>query len=402
MAMLPILSALRRNRLGAVLIAVQIALTLAVLCNGAFIVRQRVKFIERPTGTDEAEIFTMNNEWIGPPGNLTAKAETDLASLRALPGVIDAYATNGYPLSGFGAAWPVRRQAELTHAAPLSAFYFADDHALHTLGLRLIAGRNFESSEISRPPAGATPQPSALIVTRDLARKLFPGSPAIGRYVYSQGFKGGVPIVGVVAKLEVPWTRTKFNRDSLLMPVLPANRVVIYVVRARPRDVAAIMRAAQKALYASDPLRILSDVQSLPDARRAAYRDDRGFAVVLAIVCLLMIAVTAFGIVGLTSYWVAQRRRQIGIRRALGATRPAILRYFQTENFMISATGGAGGIALGFAANLWMVESFQMPRMPPGYLLAGFAAVLTLGQLAAFWPALKASTMPPAQATRSV
>ena len=69
-------------------------------------------------------------------------------------------------------------------------------------------------------------------------------------------------------------------------------------------------------------------------------------AVILGVVCAALVAVTSFGIVGLTSYWVAQRRRQIGIRRALGATRNAIIRYFQTENLMIAGAGAAVGIAL--------------------------------------------------------
>jgi putative ABC transport system permease protein len=401
MEMVPILSSLHRNRLGAVLIAVQIAMTLAVLCNGAFIVRQRMKFIERPTGTDEANLFIMKNEWLGSLKNIVPKIQTDLSKLRTLPGVVDAYATNAYPLANFGAAWPVRPNDRARSKTSLSAFYFADDHTLRTLGLRLIAGRNFDATEISYRPVTAAP-PSAVILTRHLARKLFQGGNAVGHDLYSEGFKGGVPIVGVIAKLQVPWPQTTFNSDSLLVPAQPPDPVSVYVVRTEPGRLSTAMHAAQNALYAVDPSRILTGVQSLPQARRRAYRDDRGFVVILGIVCLLMIAVTAFGLVGLTSYWVAQRRRQIGIRRALGATRAAILRYFQTENLMIVAAGGMAGVALGLAANIWMVESFQMPRMPLSYLLAGMATVLALGQVAAFWPALRAASVPPALATRTM
>jgi putative ABC transport system permease protein len=106
--------------------------------------------------------------------------------------------------------------------------------------------------------------------------------------------------------------------------------------------------------------------------------------------------------VGLTSYWVAQRRRQIGIRRALGASRQAIVRYFQTENLLIAASGTALGIALAIAANLWMVSSFEMQRLNPVYAFVGALAVLGLGQLAVLWPALRAASIPPALATRGV
>ena len=103
---------------------------------------------------------------------------------------------------------------------------------------------------------------------------------------------------------------------------------------------------------------------------------------------------------GLTSYWVAQRRRQIGIRRALGASRRDILRYFQTENFLIAAIGAIVGIAFAVALNLWMVREFEMPRMNAGLAVGGAILMLILGQLAVIWPALRAASIPPALATR--
>jgi putative ABC transport system permease protein len=139
----------------------------------------------------------------------------------------------------------------------------------------------------------------------------------------------------------------------------------------------------------------------MTEARAEAYRDDRGLAVILGVVCAALLAVTAFGIVGLTSYWVAQRRRQIGIRRALGATRRAIMRYFQTENLFIASTAAVLGVALAIALNLWMVNSFEMARLHLSYALAGAVVVLLLGQLAVLWPALRAASVPPALATRS-
>jgi putative ABC transport system permease protein len=147
---------------------------------------------------------------------------------------------------------------------------------------------------------------------------------------------------------------------------------------------------------------VLDKVQTLTEARREVYRDDRGLALILAVVCAVLLAITAFGIVGLTSYWVAQRRRQIGIRRALGATRGAVVRYFQTENLMIAATGAVVGIVLAITLNLWMVSSFQLERLHNSYAVGGAVIVLLLGQLAVLWPALRAASIPPALATRSV
>jgi putative ABC transport system permease protein len=134
--------------------------------------------------------------------------------------------------------------------------------------------------------------------------------------------------------------------------------------------------------------------------RTQAYRGARGLVVLLCAVCAALVVVTAFGIVGLTSYWVAQRRQQIGIRRALGATRSAILRHFQTENLLIAAGGALCGMVFAIVLNLWMVRSFEMVRMDFSRAVGGAAVMLLLGQIAVFWPAMRAASIPPALATR--
>jgi len=111
--------------------------------------------------------------------------------------------------------------------------------------------------------------------------------------------------------------------------------------------------------------------------------------------------VTALGIVGLTSFWVSQRRRQIGVRRALGATRGNILRYFQTENFLIVTLGIVLGMALAFALNVVLMKFYELPRLPLAYLPAGAIALWLLGQVSVLGPAMRAAAVPPVVATRS-
>jgi putative ABC transport system permease protein len=171
-------------------------------------------------------------------------------------------------------------------------------------------------------------------------------------------------------------------------------------VHTKPGQLEAVMRNSQKALIDLNRSRVLDKVQTFTQARAESYKDDRALADILGVVSAALVLVTGFGIVGLTSYWVAQRRRQIGIRRALGATRQAIVRYFQTENLLIAAVGTLLGIALAIGANLWMVSAFEMKRLDAVYAFLGAAAILALGQLAVLWPALRAASVPPALATR--
>jgi len=405
----PILSAMRRNKVGAILIAVQMAITLAILCNALFLIEQRIGSSHRPTGTDEADIFVLDNLWVGAPTDLPARLQTDLAAMRAVPGVVDAYASNSYPLSNGGSTEGIRINPEQSEAVALSAAYFGDEHALQTLGLKLVAGRNFSPDEVTEK-RGYTDltQPAAVIITRALAEKLFPGGNALGQSIFLKGPKSHLaPIVGIVDRLQVPWVvsggwGSTFNDFSTLEPFKFADQSSHYMVRTKPGQLASAMRAVQNKLIDINRARVIDKVQSLTEARAEAYRDDRGLAVILAVVCGALVLVTAFGIVGLTSYWVAQRRRQIGIRRALGATRTSIVRYFQTENFLIATVGAVAGAALAVALNMWMVSSFEMQRMHLSYALAGALVVLLLGQLAVLWPALRAASIPPALATRGV
>ena len=407
MELRPIISAMRRNKVGAILIGVQMAITLAILCNALFIIEQRVALAKRPTGTDESNVFVINNQWVGDPPDMAAKLQADLAALRSTPGVVDAVASNSYPLSDGGSTEGVLLSPEQKEPTTLTALYLVDEHGLNAMGLKLIAGRNFNADEVI-DKAGYTDlnPPTAVIITKALADKAFPGKSAVGEAIYSEFPKMRVPIVGVVDRLQVPWTQaggwgSKFNYNSTLMPFRFVAGYIHYIVRAQPGQIKQAQKAAEKKLIDLSRARVIEKNWTLTEARADAYQDDRGLVVILSVVCAALVAVTAFGIVGLTSYWVAQRRRQIGIRRALGATRQAIVRYFQTENFLIAAAGSLIGVGLAIALNLWMVSTFEMERLHVGFAFIGAISVLLLGQLAVLWPALKAASIPPALATRA-
>jgi putative ABC transport system permease protein len=404
----PILSAMRRNKVGAILIAVQMAITLAILCNALFIIQQRMVLSKRPTGVDEANVVVMDNQWVGNPADQLARQQGDLAALRSLPGVQDAFATNAVPLTDSGSSEGVSLHPDQKSSSARAALYFGDEHAIASFGLKLIAGRNFNSDEVA-DKVGYTDfkLPAAVIITKGLADKLFPNANAVGQSIYSASPKGQVPIVGVVERLQVPWVSaggfaTTFNDNSYIVPFrFVSPYPILYVVHAQPGQAAAVIQAAPKKLFEISRARIIGKTRPMTALRTEIYKDDKGLVVILGVVCAALLAVTAFGIVGLTSYWVAQRRRQIGIRRALGATRNAIVQYFQTENLLIAGAGAAIGVALAVSLNLWMVSAFAMERLNTGYTVIGAIVVMLLGQAAVLWPALKAASIPPALATRA-
>jgi putative ABC transport system permease protein len=195
-----------------------------------------------------------------------------------------------------------------------------------------------------------------------------------------------------------------WDERSLLVPFRLLDSSTSYVVRARPGEWTAVLHMAPQALIVANPLRVIGDKDIEPYAaiRASAYRTDRGMALLMGIICMVLLGTTAAGIVGLTSFWVSQRRKHIGVRRALGATKRDILSYFCTENLLLSVGGIAIGALLAVALNVVLVDRFEMQRLSLTYVVVGMVVILLLGQSAVFVPAWRASRLPPVEATRSV
>lgn len=413
MEILSILTGLTRHKTMSALIIVQIALTLCIVSNSLFVIHERLVRIDRPSGlNDESDLVLFRNEWIGNPPDLKARLSKDLSLLRSMPGVVDAIATNSISLSMGGSGGPVRLQAEQARPSAFAASYIVDEHALQTLGFRMTAGRWFTAEDVvdvdmsivEGPPA---PGPPSVIITRGLAERLFPSSSALGKSI----FIGTSPsaVVGIVDRLVTPlfYGNSEANLDrifenSILAPGLLIEDSYYYVIRAKPGESSAVLLASQDRLFHSDRTRAIDHAQTFAQVRADTYRADRSLAWLLTMVSALLLMVTGLGIVGLSNYWVRLRRSPIGIRRALGARRIDIVRYFQIENLYMVGAGSIIGAALAVTSNLWMVQHLEMPRIGSVYIAIGAATVLGLGQLAVFWPARKAASIPPATATRAV
>jgi putative ABC transport system permease protein len=123
---------------------------------------------------------------------------------------------------------------------------------------------------------------------------------------------------------------------------------------------------------------------------------------ILTTVMVILTIVTALGIVGLASFSVNRRKKQIGTRRALGASQGAILRYFMLENFMISSVGVVLGAMLTIGLNVVLVNSFSLNAIDWYYIPLGMLILWLVGQIAVYGPARKAASIAPATATRTV
>jgi putative ABC transport system permease protein len=405
----PILSALIRNRTGALLVALQIAITLAVLCNAAFIVQQRVAKMERPSGYDEDNLVTLqvvNLDQRDKEAGLASIA-ADLRALRGLPGVIAASATASLPLSNSGFGWAFQRTAQPDDPdAASAALVLADEHTLATFGVELAAGRWFRPEEIVPVKDFAefgTASPASVVVTRALAEKLFPDGNALGSTIFDSASQKPATVVGIVERAQGYFVNSPGVERTAFTPiVLASGEALYYVVRTRPGERAAVQREVEGALLKVDPRRILRDVQSFGEIRAVAYRNDRAMTITLLAVIVLLVAVTVLGVFGLMSFNVNRRRKQIGTRRALGARRVDVVRHFLLESWIITTAGAAVGLVLAVGLSVWLVNTFELPKLDWRYLPVGVVALWVVGQLAAYGPARRASGIEPATATRSV
>lgn len=400
----PILSSLKRNPVAAVLIAAQIALTLAILANVLFIVTERIDAMGMASGVDEHNTFVIGNQNIGDLRDAAHANELDLAALRALPGVVAASAVIAVPMgrSGWQTSVALKADEKVDGADRAAAMYMADEQLLDALGNRIIEGRMFERSEITPFKQGDRPSPPVVLVSKDLAQTLFPNESAIGQMINITGDQGQPQqrIIGVVDHIATPWPRS-LNPDRVVFVPHAITDSTNFLIRTEAGERDRVMAQVEGALFGVDRNRIIASIRSFDEIRSDAYRNDLAMAVLLAVIGIALLAVTAFGIVGQASFWVTQRTRQIGTRRALGARKRDILRYFQTENALITLIGIAAGSALALGVNALLVKYLGFDELPWTWLPVGAALVLVLGQLAVLGPALKASRIAPAIATRA-
>ncbi|HET9391775.1 MAG TPA: FtsX-like permease family protein [Steroidobacteraceae bacterium] len=400
----PILSALLRNRTGAVLVAMQVAITLAVLVNAVYIVVQRSEKIHRPTGIDVDNVLVIASAGFTQRFQIVPSLEEDLSWLRGLPGVIAATASSAIPLSDGG-----NNNSLVTRPDTQRDEYYneinVDEQGLDALGLHLVAGRNFRHDEINPPHtkqdvSSFEPQ---IIVSRALAQHLFPGQNPVGKTVYDI-LNHTTTIIGVVDPIMGCFPSHEHPDWVYFTPRKPSSLYgsVKYLVRTRPGQRDAVIRLAEAHLSKSNPDRVVDWVRPLTYFRNLSYLDDRSMQIYLLTVTALLISVTCLGIFALATFNVSNRTKQIGTRRAVGARRRDIVRYFLAENALITSAGVLVGCALALGAGYWLSVQYSLPRLNLYYLVGGVLTLWAIGQLAAWQPARKASGVSPSVATRTV
>ena len=397
----PMFRALMRNKIGALLIALQIALTLTIMVNSIFMMQERSQQMARASGLDEANTFYLSNTVFAQNYNLKTALQQDLQRIRETPGVVDATQINAIPLSGGGWSMSLQTKAGDDIEGTGTAVYMVDEHGINAMGLELIAGENFQNSDIGWREEGSTQWPPKAIITKALAETMFEGDwkNAVGKTVYIDNHQP-VQVIGIIKALQAPWNGWNGVERSMLVPQQLDSKGSRFFIRTEPGRRDELMPVIEKMLAESDRGRIIRNVTSMEQTRDESYREHQATNTILLTVIIVLTLITGFGIVGLTMFSINRRTRQIGTRRALGASQWQVMRYFMLENLLISVAGVLLGAAGAIGLNIWLVATFSMSPLSPVLLLIGVVALLIVGQLAVSYPALVASKISPATATR--
>jgi putative ABC transport system permease protein len=399
----PIFRSLLRNRARVVLIVVEVALTLAIVANCLSLILDTRAELARESGFDDEHLaFVQSNPFADPLRQqpvLNQLADQDLRVLRALPGVRAAAHTTFRPWASSGQITAVRVPGTRGEALR-TQINLADPGIFETLGVPIAQGRGFTEAEYDHGADAKPEEVQPIVVSRTLADQLYPGGKALGQTVAAADESQRFTIVGIIDRFYNPFGQTSDRVMFLPGRAVNFDRGSFYLVRTQG-DPGPLLPQMEKALLGVEKGRFVRE-GTLVESRTEFHGRDRMLVASLNAVMALLVLVTALGIVGLTSFSVTERRRQIGTRRALGADRAAIVRHFLLENWMVTSFGIVLGAGLAYALNFGIVTWVAGARLSPGVVAVGALGLWVIGVGAALGPALRGAQIAPAIATRNV
>jgi putative ABC transport system permease protein len=367
-----------------------------------------------PVGFDESSLILVTTYTPSPAGLEGAAAEravrererADRRLVRALPDVEAATFLTSTILEDRW-TYPTLLSAGGRARAPASEAVawvtYTDADAARVLGLRFIAGAMPVSAvpDAEEDPALAE-RPAAAVITRCLARRLFADPrAAVGVHLTSSRI-AGVPVAGVVEDVTMRMALMPNPQCTVfLFGGAPIDHEARLLVRARPGRRAALVGAVAAALAGASSDR-LADVRAFDSSKGAHHRIGIGLLRLLGFFGAMVALIALLGALAATSFLVAQRTRQIGIRRALGATRGDIVWYFLVESAIAAAMGSVIGVAATVALFAVMRQVFPAIRFNFALMLLALATLWIGTFVATLIPALRAARVSPSVAGRSL
>jgi putative ABC transport system permease protein len=398
-----------RHRARGVLVVVQVALAVLLLVGSGLMIRTFQALRHVDAGFDPKDALTMRLSipvaQVQDPVAVTHLENAILDKLRAIPGVTSAGITTFIPTDESGGRYQVyARDKVYGKVPPLRRWKFVSPGLMAAMGNRLVAGREFTWTDIydRRPVA---------MVSENLARELW-GDPrlAIGKQITPNLKDPWREVIGVVGDERSEGMQAKAPQIACY-PILMNNfnatpvvalRTVAYVIRSKRAGSEGLLNDVQRAVWGVNASLPLANVRTLEEIYSKSMERTSFTLVMLAIAGAMALLIGVVGIYGVISYAVSQRRREIGIRMALGAPSQNVGRIFITNGLMLAMAGIACGLAGSAALTRVLGASlFGVSPIDPLTYAAVSVGLIVIALAASYIPALRAMKVDPLEALRS-
>jgi len=391
-----------RNTWGRALVAAEVALLVLLLTSAGLFVRtlQRLHSVDIGFRQDNVVVLNVSAGPTNRGANTRALYDDLYARFSALPGVQSVSMTMDTPLGGepsMSSNGIARLDRPPAQDEPRVFHNFVGPRFFETMGIPILAGRDFAPGDDERAP-------TCVIVSESVRRRYFPGEDPLGHQILFGNT--AATIVGIVKDVryttlrgDAPLVTYRVSRQD---PNAPANT---FLIRTSSVNVEALKPFLHAQVRAVAPALPPPAIVKLEDQVAAALLEERMLAVLSSIFGLLAAILGAIGIYSTVASVVARRRREIGIRIALGAVPGQVARMVVAEMSAIVVAGLAVGVpiavATGLAARNFLAPAlFEVSSSDPSVLAFSVASILLLASLAAYGPARRASRIDPVTAVR--
>ena len=381
------------------LVVVEIGLSVVLLAGTGLLLRSFQNLLNVDIGFDTANALTFQLSL--PQSQFSSGDQVIpvfvryLEAMNALPGVTGVGLVTTLPVEGgWNSYYKVEGQAWPDTDGPLIEVRTVNPDYHRTLGIPLMSGRYLSDSDVADAQ-------NVIVVDQEFVRRAFPDGDPIGRIVYQSEDAPHYQIAGVVGNVE-HWGVGNETRPSFYFPYRQmVNTLSPYIILRTPTDPASLTRSAERAIASVNPDQPLSRVRTMAEVVSDRVATRRLFAVLITSFALLALFLASIGLYGVISYSVSQRTHEIGIRIAIGASRPDVLR------LILSSAGKLvlGGLVAGVLGAVWATRYLESQLFGVDALdiptFAGIPIVLVVVATAAcLIPALRATRVDPMVALR--
>lgn len=388
-----LIKSLLRRKVITALLLVQLALTLALIANSAVLAWQARQLANQPTGLSLTQLLRVPIKPTLPElrsqpalGDLMAR---QLSAIRAVPGVVSASWMNQTPLlfGGMNGNIFVIDKQDTTNIG-MVPYQLGSVSMRETLDLTLLQGRWLEETDVDT---------EVIVISEQLAKQLF----ADGNVLGQQTSAGRV--IGVVSDV-LTQRYADHQNYAIYLPWNMPNADYGYqlVVKTAPGQLDRVREQLPAVLKTVELEVDIGTLQSFAELHRTLFRSETGLATLLAVLSGLMLVVAMISAYSHALFHGVQQQKEIGIKRALGASRPRILLEVLSESWLTTLTGASIGVVLALGLQQQLAKVLSMPAIPWSLLLASLLLLLLCVSIATWYPARLATRVSPATATKTL